>query len=628
MNKPLGILSVFATALVAMLLSLSCGSDKVPPGGFCDKDTDCAQGLICKQNICIEPGSGDCDPVCGDEFVCRDGECVPISPDSDKDGDGWLTTDDCDDLDPFTYPADPDNGLPGGFEFCDGKDNDCDGVTDEDCRPCRTGDTQPCGTDQGECTPGVQTCTDGIFGECSGQAPVAEKDDGLDNDCDGSTDEGLPCSNGDSQDCGSDVGECVPGQQICENAVWGICQGQMSAAEICDNKDNDCDGQTDDGFMAGLFCEGVGECAAGNFECASETTIRCSTEPGGSQDQSSTDICNGLDDNCDGATDEAFDIGESCIGTGLCGNGSRECLNDSTAICSSDPGGSQDQSLTDICDGYDNDCDGSTDEDYGTGQACEGEGECGAGLIECATTDTTVCSTDPGGSQDGSLVETCDGLDNDCDTETDEGSDAELCSPLPPHVVNAVCNAAESSCSMTDPATDCETGWWDFNGDYDDGCEVSDDGTGNTCEQAVMLQDISDAAGGGLVEITGQLIPAGDQDWYKITGLDELDGDEAIDGCDDYNVEIVFTSKPDGIVFDVALDLCTDTICQSDDIFNYDYDPDPPIGGIGECPCTMTNQPGVNMCSKEDRIFYIRVYRVAGYPVTDEEYTIEISNGI
>ncbi len=628
MKKSLHAATLFGAILLLAALSPSCGSDvKVGPGGFCEKDTQCETGLICKQNICVEPGTGDCDPPCKDDEVCRDGTCVPINPASDQDGDGWSSTDDCDDLDPFTHPADDENGIPGGFEYCDGKDNDCDGVTDEDCRACHDGDTQDCGTDMGECTPGVQTCTAGVYGECSGQGPVAEKPDGLDNDCDGSIDEGLPCETGQTQACGTDIGECSPGQQECLEGKWGLCQGLMPAPEVCDGKDNDCDGLLDDGFMIGQVCDGIGECGAGTFECAMQDSIRCSTEPGGSLDQSAQDICNGLDDDCDGDTDESFNIGATCTGTGLCGNGTIECLNQSTAICSSDPGGSGDQSALDVCDGYDNDCDGLTDEDFGIGTACNGEGACGPGQVECATEDDTRCSSNPGGSQDNSQAESCDGLDNNCDGETDEGNDIDLCSPLPPHVVGAVCNRVGATCEISDPAQDCELGYWDLNGDYDDGCELSDDGAGNICDDAIGLQDVSDFGGGGIETAAGLLVPAGDEDWYQITGVDNLVDDEQVSGCDSYNVQISFINQPEGVVFDVSTDSCTESGCTLSNQFEFLTNFRDAVG-IGECPCSMTNEPGKNICDKEDHVFYIRVYRLAGYPVSDEEYEIQITNGI
>jgi hypothetical protein len=77
--------------------------------------------------------------------------------------------------------------------------------------------------------------------------------------------------------------------------------------------------------------------------------------------------------------------------------------------------------VAELCDGLDNDCDATTDEDFAIGQICTAIGECGDGLFECKDLNSAICSTDPNGSQPGDTPETCDGLDNNCDGSTDEG---------------------------------------------------------------------------------------------------------------------------------------------------------------------------------------------------------------
>ncbi len=137
-------------------------------------------------------------------------------------------------------------------EVCDGLDNDCDGSVDE-------GLSRSCGTNTGACKSGTQACSNGSWDSCVGAIfPKDEICDGKDNDCDGKTDEGCSCTSGSVRKCGTNVGVCKTGTQKCVNGKWADCTGGVEpTSEICDTKDNDCDGSIDEDNVCNLSDEVV-----------------------------------------------------------------------------------------------------------------------------------------------------------------------------------------------------------------------------------------------------------------------------------------------------------------------------------------------------------------------------------
>lgn len=231
-------------------------------------------------------------------------------------------------------------------EQCNGKDDDCDGQTDEALiRACKS-----------DCGDGEESCQTGEWGGCDAPAPATETCNGQDDDCDGQVDEGCACKTGDTQACGSDEGSCSKGQQTCSAAgKWGACEGKTTATtEVCNAKDDDCDGQTDEALTKACYTgpsdtAGKGVCAEGKQVCAVGKWGECEGEivPG-------QETCTGKDDDCNGKVD---DLPELQCGEGPCVAKAPACDKGKPNVCKPNPGKEE------ACNGVDDDCDGTTDDD-------------------------------------------------------------------------------------------------------------------------------------------------------------------------------------------------------------------------------------------------------------------------
>ena len=182
--------------------------------------------------------------------------------------------------------------------------------------------------------------------------------------------------------------------------------------EICDGIDNDCNGQVDDGISATPTSCGVGACvASGTLSCVNGQMVDSCTagQPTGNDDN-----CNGIDENCSGTADEGYLISSTACGVGACAStGLLTCVS-GTSVDSCTAG--QPTGNDDNCNGIDENCNGTADDNYAPTQTTCGQGVCAStGQLTCQNGSTQDTCT-PGQPQE----EICDGIDNDCNGSVDE----------------------------------------------------------------------------------------------------------------------------------------------------------------------------------------------------------------
>jgi hypothetical protein len=303
-------------------------------------------------------------------------------------------------------------------EVCDGLDNDCDGVIDltqatmlppaDSLGPCDIPKAPPPGATS-PCKSGAKSCVGGVIA-CQGSVGPSSQVDacGVDANCDGLL-TNQPDLQTDVSNCGACGNDCY---KDAVHASWGCQAGACvflgcesgyydilgndnkceyacisNPPEVCNNNDDDCDGQVDEGVIgvpSPTQACGVSP-AAMSAECTSGVSVACvggawkCTFPAGVCGPSCDDaveVCDALDNNCDGALNEnAPTFGKPCasddaepvpghgacrtVGAFVCDGANQVKCSASKADCSSLPGGCAEK-----CDGVDNDCDGTIDETY------------------------------------------------------------------------------------------------------------------------------------------------------------------------------------------------------------------------------------------------------------------------
>jgi len=277
-------------------------------------------------------------------------------------------------------------------EACNNIDDNCDGTVDGFGTSCGIGNCASTGT----CTAGFNDCTAGT--------PTAETCNNQDDDCNGVVDNGNPgggagCDTGQLGVCMAGTTTCVAGNLLC-------LQNVQSSPEVCDNLDNDCDGGVDN--VAGTANPLPTTCGVG--ACASTGTCTGgvdSCNPG----TPSPEICDGIDNDCNGLVDDGNPEGGAACNTGqpgVCDPGTTTCVGGSLqCVRNVNPSG-------EVCDNLDNNCNGSVDD--GLGSTTCGLGACQVMVQNCVGGVPQTCT--PGTP----TAETCNNVDDDCNGVVDNGN--------------------------------------------------------------------------------------------------------------------------------------------------------------------------------------------------------------
>jgi hypothetical protein len=422
----------------------------------------------------------DCDGTV-DEDDAIDASTWYADTDSDGYGDASSTTQAC--SQPTGYTSDDsdcddsDSSVsPSATEFCDDVDNDCDGTTDEDdASDATTWYVDGDGDGYGDSSTTYEACevpsgyadnTDDCDDSDADVSPAADEYcDSVDNDCDGTVDEddALDVStwyaDSDADTYGDPSTSTIdcdqPGGYVADDSDCDDSTADVSpvADETCDEVDNDCDGSVDedDAIDASTwYADSDGD----SYGTGGSTTEACDQPSGYVSDATDCDdadsgvnpgaaeVCDSVDNDCDGTVDEddASDASTWYLDSdgdsyGDSGSTTASCSKPSGYSASStdcdDSDGDVHPGASEECDGIDNDCDGTVDEDDAI-DASTWYADSDGDSYGSATSTTTACDEPSGytsdksdcddtdGSVNPGAKEYCDSVDNDCDGTVDE----------------------------------------------------------------------------------------------------------------------------------------------------------------------------------------------------------------
>ena len=514
----------------------------------------------------------------------------------DEDGDGFPADEDCNDGQAAVNP--------GATEICDGVDNDCDGVVDEGVGDVFFTDSDgdgfgAPGTEVEACAapfgtvPNADDCDDADAGVHPG---ATEACNGLDDDCDAEVDEGLDATwwadlDGDGfGDPDTRVEGCDPGEDYVDNS--GDCDDgapdvHPDAVEVCNELDDDCDEVVDEGVTSTFFADGDSD-GYGRLDATTEACFQPAGYAAAAGDCDDVDpavspgaveVCNELDDNCDGVVDEATAADAATWYADTDADGFGDVA--STVLACTVPSGFSGDATdcddtdtdtypgaTEYCDGHDDDCDGATDESDAADAPAwyrdsDGDGYGGSSVSTraCAAPSGYVALSTDCDDTDGAVspaaTEVCNRIDDDCDGLVDDNdstvsgtstfyvdSDADGYGDL--SATRAACEAPAGT--VTD-ATDCDDaaaavhpGATEVCNSIDDDCDgdIDDDDSGVTGLTTWYIDYDGDSHGADAFTVDACVAPSGyvaddddcdDADSTIYPGAaEQCDGDD--DDCD------------------------------------------------------------------------------------------------